>query len=112
VALVDLERELLGFDHAQLGAALMQSWKLPSFLVDGASAPHVPIEALGGSAVMRAVAYGDYLALESQPNVAPASSRPVREQLRADFKLTDEQELDAMEADCRDQFNAFTAAMP
>jgi HD-like signal output (HDOD) protein len=111
-SLLDVEREVLGFDHAQLGSTLMQSWKLPSFLADVAAMHHAELNSVRASPVLCAVAYGDYLALESQPNVAPQSLRPDRDALRADFRLDDEEELEAMIADCRDQFNAFTAAMP
>ena len=39
------EREVMGFDHAQVGAALAQRWELPEAVAAAAEWHHVPMEA-------------------------------------------------------------------
>ncbi|MAT66227.1 MAG: phosphohydrolase [Gammaproteobacteria bacterium] len=39
-----LERETFGFDHGQVGAALMQTWHLPDHLIASARWHHQPLE--------------------------------------------------------------------
>ena len=39
------ERELLGVDHAELGALIADHWKLPSLIVDGIRHHHTPMNA-------------------------------------------------------------------
>lgn len=41
-----LERERLGFDHAQLGARLLQTWKLPDKLCEAVALHHAEAEAV------------------------------------------------------------------
>ena len=43
--LQDVEKELIGFDHAELGSALMKNWKLPSFINDAVLFHHCPDKA-------------------------------------------------------------------
>ena len=40
----EVERDILGFDHGAVGAALLTSWKLPSTLGDVVSNHHSPLE--------------------------------------------------------------------
>lgn len=42
IMLYEAEQELLGFDHAGLGGLLLEEWKLPTILVDGALFHHNP----------------------------------------------------------------------
>ncbi|MCK4503747.1 MAG: HDOD domain-containing protein [Desulfuromonadales bacterium] len=39
------ERNRLGFNHAELGAALLESWKIPPNIVEPVACHHVPLEA-------------------------------------------------------------------
>jgi putative nucleotidyltransferase with HDIG domain len=39
---VDLERERLGFDHAELGGALLKKWKIPASIGDPVACHHNP----------------------------------------------------------------------
>ena len=39
-----LEREIFGFDHGEVGAALMQAWHLPEHLIASARWHHQPLE--------------------------------------------------------------------
>ncbi|MCH7937293.1 MAG: HDOD domain-containing protein [Proteobacteria bacterium] len=40
------EREVLGFDHASVGGALLRAWKLPVSLIEAAMFHHEPVKAL------------------------------------------------------------------
>jgi putative nucleotidyltransferase with HDIG domain len=40
--LVDIEREQLGFTHAELGAIILEQWNLPEFLVEVTRSHHSP----------------------------------------------------------------------
>jgi len=53
--LIDAEREVLGVDHAEVGAALLAKWKLPASLaamVRGHHAPNVADQNFTGSAIV------------------------------------------------------------
>jgi len=43
--LTDAEREMIGYDHAQVGMALSVNWNLPDDIVDGIGYHHNPLEA-------------------------------------------------------------------
>lgn len=45
--LFQLERDLIGFDHAQLGGEVLRSLQLPDWLTEGVSRHHAPDMALG-----------------------------------------------------------------
>jgi hypothetical protein len=49
------ERESLGFDHAEAGAALAQKWNLPSTIVEAARYHHQPQEAVKNVALVDVV---------------------------------------------------------
>jgi putative nucleotidyltransferase with HDIG domain len=40
---VDAEKEVLGLDHAEVGAALLQSWRLPENIVEAVGNHHRPV---------------------------------------------------------------------
>ncbi len=43
--LYEVEQEELGFSHAQVGGKLLNSWRLPEFMVESTSYHHNPLEA-------------------------------------------------------------------
>jgi len=47
VTYAEAEREILGFDHAEAGAALLERWNLPAPLVSAVRWHHQPLEAGG-----------------------------------------------------------------
>ena len=62
-ALCAAERDLLGFDHAEAGAALAEAWNFPAGLVSVIARHHAPLDAEGDAAhLARAVAAADLLA--------------------------------------------------
>jgi HD-like signal output (HDOD) protein len=66
------ERTLLGFDHAETGAALAEAWGFPDFLVTALRHHHSPLAAETDRRVVVAVAAGDLVAsvLASHPDRA------------------------------------------
>jgi len=56
------ERDLLGFDHAETGAALAEAWGFPDLLVSALRHHHAPLEAEADRQVVAAVAVGDRVA--------------------------------------------------
>ena len=56
------ERALLGFDHADAGAALAEAWGFPAMLVDALRHHHAPDAAGPDRLVVQAVAAGDIVA--------------------------------------------------
>ena len=48
VSFLDAERKILGFDHAQAGAALAEKWNLPASLTDTIACHHDPMSAQPG----------------------------------------------------------------
>lgn len=40
------EREVIGFDHAQLGGLLLKAWQLPARLIEGVALHHAPMRAV------------------------------------------------------------------
>jgi len=42
---IDLEREKLGFDHAELGGALLKKWKIPASIGEPVTCHHNPVTA-------------------------------------------------------------------
>ena len=44
--LIDAERDVMGFDHAQVGKTLLKKWKLPEWLCEAVAFHHNPHESL------------------------------------------------------------------
>lgn len=61
-ALRQAERDLLGFDHAETGAALAEAWGFPEPLVTALRYHHTPLAAPSDRAFVAAVAAGDLVA--------------------------------------------------
>ncbi len=57
-----IERKVLGFDHADVGAHLAQQWNLPSSLVSAIQCHHRPLEAPSGEYLSHVVHLGDHYA--------------------------------------------------
>lgn len=57
MAFADAERALLGFDHAQAGAAIGEKWNLPAPLVDAIACHHHPLQAQHGNIGLACVAH-------------------------------------------------------
>ncbi len=88
------ERELLGFDHAETGAALAEAWGFPEFLVTALRHHHTPLTAESDRRIVLAVAAGDLVAsvLAADPE-APWPPTVVAELAGLGFTATDFDEL-------------------
>jgi putative nucleotidyltransferase with HDIG domain len=89
------ERRWLGFDHAEMGAALMLKWGLPSSLVDAVAAHHEAVISPMQDVVTRSVALGNFLAGRQGWDLLPAPADMPGGDVLAQFRLGDQQELDA-----------------
>jgi HD-like signal output (HDOD) protein len=81
------ESEVLGFDHRDLGSALMTSWSLPPFLADVSEKHHDAGIVPRDQFFVAAVALADALSTRLGSNVALAIPRPQRDDLTAFFGL-------------------------
>ena len=81
------EQEVLGFDHRDLGSALMASWGLPPFLADVAEKHHDTGIVPRDQFFVAAVALADILSTRMKINVALGTPRPQRDDLAAFFGL-------------------------
>lgn len=84
------EIEVLGFDHRDLGFALMTSWGLPPLLADVAGKHHDPEIVPRDQFFVAAVALADALTLRLKANVALGTPRSQRQELAAFFQLQSE----------------------
>ena len=84
-----LETELLGCSHAQLGAYLMSIWGLPPSLVHAVAFHHRPSQAIeSGFSALTAVHCADVLAHESQDRrVQPSTDAPYLDHLGLTAKM-------------------------
>lgn len=76
-----LEQEILGFDHAMLGARLMASWHIPPICIESASRHHDSEIDAKADPVLSAVATADFLATSLGLNVEPDAPRQNRDAL-------------------------------
>lgn len=58
-----LERQIVGFDHAEVGAHLVETWNLPPEIVAAIRFHHRPSEATGANGLVACVHVADFLAL-------------------------------------------------
>lgn len=73
----EAERERLGCSHAELGAAILARWNLPSAMVEAVALHHAPPESSPAPTI------GTALALVTAVEYAHRSAEPERHQLRA-----------------------------
>jgi putative nucleotidyltransferase with HDIG domain len=58
-----VERQILGFDHQEVGAHMAKSWNLPSPLIDAMENHHRPLSSVENSGVVYCVHIADYLSM-------------------------------------------------
>jgi putative nucleotidyltransferase with HDIG domain len=61
-SLVEVEKELFGLDHAELGGRLLEAWRFPTRLAAAVRFQHKPAEAMTFKRLSACVCLGDYLA--------------------------------------------------
>lgn len=78
--LLDAERELLGFDHTEVGAQLAQQWHLPELIVECIALHHHPAKAVHHPSavahiyianIIASLPYGDILMAEDLKRIEP-----------------------------------------
>jgi HD-like signal output (HDOD) protein len=57
-----LERDILGYDHAQIGGFLAVQWKLPPKLGDAIANHHSPAQSIGGNPLTHIIHLADVVA--------------------------------------------------
>jgi putative nucleotidyltransferase with HDIG domain len=72
----ELERTRLGFDHAELGGALLRVWNLPKGVCDAVAGHHLPADALGDPSIARIVRLANLAAVMVETRNAGESSVP------------------------------------
>ena len=106
--LAAIEREVLGFDHALLGARLLQSWNIPVVAVHAAAGHHRAVVEAAKEPVVAAVALADDLATRRASHVAENALRPNLDAWMEYFRLAD---LPAFEAQWDAKLEALTTAL-
>lgn len=105
------EAELLGFDHRDLGSALMSSWGLPPFLADVAEKHHDADLVPRDQFFVAAVALADALSTRIGCNVALGTPRPGREELAGFFGLPAGAERNEFLDQCAQRAGAISEAL-
>jgi HD-like signal output (HDOD) protein len=100
----DVEQEILGFSHAELGALVAAEWKFPPGLCEALRYHHDPAQAVIDPGLAMAVHTGDWLAKRLEvgfmPPVVPDWPAEVA---KTEFELT-ETSLPRLEAEVRAEF--------
>lgn len=87
------EDAILGFDHRDLGSALMTSWGLPPFLADVAAKHHDSGIVPRNQFLLATVALADALSTRLGFNVALETSRPQHDEIAVFFGLEGEEPI-------------------
>ncbi len=66
INLVNAEKKALGFDHAQVGGALMEKWKLPEIIQETTQYHHLPLNAPNYKEEAAIVHLADYIVQSNQ----------------------------------------------
>jgi putative nucleotidyltransferase with HDIG domain len=88
-----IERRQLGFDHAELGAALMLQWGLPVSLVEAAAAHHSADAGADGDRIILGVALANRLARQQGWDLLPPAEAAPPLAAMQRFGLADDREL-------------------
>lgn len=111
ISLHEKEAAVFGFDHRALGARLMTSWSLPSFLATVAERHHDIGLVPDRQSVVAAVALGDLYATRLGFNLALDMLRPPQDDMAAFFGLQDSHAADEFLEACVGQIKMFNDAL-
>lgn len=76
VVLIQAEQELMGFDHAMVGAELMRLWKLPASLVEAVEFHHNPGQAPNHPLITAIVHIADVIASAIRSGAGASEAAP------------------------------------
>jgi HD-like signal output (HDOD) protein len=100
----EVEEDILGFTHAELGALVAAEWKFPPGLCEALRYHHNPAEAVIDPGLAMAVHSGDWLAKRLEVGFAPPVVADWPDEVaRTEFDLT-ESTLPRLEAEIRAEF--------
>jgi HD-like signal output (HDOD) protein len=104
VGVHEVEEEILGFSHAELGALVAAEWKFPPGLCEALRYHHDPSQAVIDPGLALAVHAGDWLAKRLEVGfVPPVVPEWPHELAKTEFELT-ETSLPRLEAEIRAEF--------
>lgn len=81
LSMIEVEKSVLGFSHAEVGGALLKEWKLPAGLVDAVLFHHQPFEAKTHTAEAAIIHVADFMVYEmglgnsGEPTVPPLNPK-------------------------------------
>lgn len=105
-ALLSLEQSVWGFDHAQLGQALLTNFKLPAFLAQAVGQHHAPTLDLQQDRHTAAVTVGNVLAAEVRPALPGHALLDEHQQLREQLGLLEAEACDEFVDQCHERVAA------
>jgi HD-like signal output (HDOD) protein len=112
VQVTEVERERLGFDHAELGGELTRGWHLPDDLTEATARHHDEPVPPTRSLTLPVVILADVVATAGQANVALGAPRPSRPGLMERLGLPSEPEgQQAFFDECRAQTELLLQAL-
>ena len=109
--ITELERTVMGFDHAQLGGVLLRSWGLPEILCHTAEEHHVLAIDPTSNPLLGAVALGNHLATQMELNVALTAPRPFRSDLETAFGIVEPADRTAFCDFCKGRVSSLLEAL-
>ena len=107
-AIQDVEQDVLGFEHAMLGAHLLQSWHISDVAVQAAARHHRAAIYPEKEPLVAAVALADDLASRKGFNLAQNTPRLKRDAFMEFFRITD---LPAFEEQWKSKLQSLTQSM-
>ena len=103
--LFKVEKEVLGYDHAEVGALLLAEWKLPRRLVEVVKYHHAPNNANDYLEAACIVVRADALVYEMKIGNSGEPGVPVLDPRVSEVVPVSDQELDALKEEIADQID-------
>lgn len=107
----ELERQVWGFDHSELGGQLIETYHLPAFLARAVSGHHGSKLNIKDDPIQAAVALGNSLAADMHVSVIKHMTAEVYTDAREHFGLLDDEQYLAFMQDCRERINSILAEL-
>ncbi|MZH13288.1 MAG: HDOD domain-containing protein [Nitrospinae bacterium] len=103
-SLFQVEAQVHGFNHAEVGAALFQAWKLPERLIEVVANHHTPLQSKNYSRDATIIHLADIISHELDlQGAGEGYAAPLDENLLKDLKLT-QKDISRLKIQLKDQF--------
>ncbi|MZH05434.1 MAG: HDOD domain-containing protein [Nitrospinae bacterium] len=103
-SLFQVEAQVHGFNHAEVGAALFQAWKLPERLIEVVDNHHTPLQSKNYSRDATIIHLADIISHELDlQGAGEGYAAPLDENLLKDLKLT-QKDISRLKIQLKDQF--------